>query len=134
MRTIEVSDAIYARLEFGARVAGVTISELLDRLTGPTAAQSSPAGPVPAGSGEVRVFVSYQGQRVDGLLDIETERLRITDGPTALVGRSLKSPTQAAMEVVKVLNPDRERPETNGWRFWRDQQTGQIIDRVHRRR
>jgi hypothetical protein len=120
-------------LEFGARVAGVTISELLDRLTGPTAVRPSPAGSQ-TGPDEVQVFVSYQGERVEGMLDLDTDRLRITGGPAALVGRNLKSPTQAAMEVVKVLNPDRERPETNGWRFWRDGQTGQIIDRVHRRR
>jgi hypothetical protein len=133
VRAIEVSDATYARLDFGARVAGVTISELLDRLTAPSGRPPSSADPLPAGPDEVRVFVTYRGHRVDGVLDLETDRLRITDGPTGLVGRSLRSPTQAAMEVVKLLNPDRERPETNGWRFWRDLETGQIIDRVHRR-
>ena len=134
MKTIQISDATYEKLDFGARVAGVSIAELVDRLTSSVedsvSSRTPPRGVEPE---EVRVFVSYRGKRIDGLLDLETQRLRIMDGSADLAGRSFRSPTQAAVEVVKLLNPERERPETNGWRFWRDLETGQIIDRVHRR-
>lgn len=33
MKSIQVTDATYEKLDFGARVAGLTIQELLDRLT-----------------------------------------------------------------------------------------------------
>jgi len=134
VKTIQISDTTYEKLDFGARMAGLTIAELVDRLTSSVEGSvSSATPPRSAEPEEVRVFVSYRGKRIDGLLDLETQRLRITDGSAALAGRTFRSPTKAAVEVVKLLNPDRERPETNGWRFWRDLETGQIIDRVHRR-
>jgi hypothetical protein len=134
MPTVDVKDSTYDRLRFAARVAGISISELIDRLTlssdpAPSAGPASPAEAVPR-TGEVEVYVVYRGERVDGLLDLETERLRITRGPERLAGRSFKSPTQAAVETVKVVNPGRERPETNGWRFWRDAASDRIIDQL----
>lgn len=141
MRQIEIGDGTYSKLEFGARVAGLTISELVDRLVdapiSPTVTDAKSGGPTAAVSvtpHEVAVFVDYQGQHVEGFLDVGTDRLRITDGPSSLVGRSFKSPTQAAVAVVKVVNPGRARPETNGWKFWRDPVTDKIIHLVHRTR
>lgn len=135
MRTIEVDDATYDRLQFAARVAGISMTELIRRLTLTSGADLSAGQPatVQPRSGEIEVYATYRGERVDGRLDLETERLRITGGPEGLVGRSFRSPTQAAVETVKTINPDRERPETNGWRFWREAGSDRVIDRLRAR-
>lgn len=129
MKQIDVDDVTYEKLAFAARIAGLTIPEVISRLTSPFAGQANP-GPVPPEQSEIHVYVVYKGTRIDGALDLRTERLRLIDGPSGLVGREFRSPTQAAVETVKVLNPDRERPETNGWRFWKDAATDRIIDQL----
>lgn len=133
MPTIDVPDQTYARLSFAARVAGITIAELLDRLTAPSDAAPSASGPQAVAlqaNAETKVYATYRGQRIDGFLDLETERLRVTAGPADLVGQSFRSPTQAAVAAVRMINPGRDHPETNGWRFWREAESGRIIDRL----
>jgi len=135
---IEVDAATYDKLAFAARIAGISVSEVVGRLIAAGcesrgAPGGSPAPSEPRTDTAIGVYVVYKDHRVDGTLDLATERLRITKGPVNLAGREFRSPTQAAMETVKVLNPERERPETNGWRFWKDASTGRIIDQIRGR-
>lgn len=134
MRQIGVDDVTYEKLVFAARVSGLTVAQVVRQLTSATGGLiAGVAGSAAAADDEeVTVYVVYKGVRVSGALDLSTERLRITEGPPTLAGREFRSPTQAAVQTVKVLNPHRERPETNGWRFWKDVSSDRIIDSLRR--
>lgn len=135
MKNIEVSDAAHEKLSFAAKVAGVSISQAVDRLVGVAEParppRVNPAADTP-GDDEIAVHVVYRGQKLAGYLNLESERLRITEAPVPELLRAYGSPSQAAVETVRALNPGRKRPETNGWRFFYADD-GQLIDR-HRRR
>ena len=136
MKTIEVSDQAYDKISFAAAIAGVSIAvavdRMVDRATASPAANSSTHGAV-ADPDEIAVSVTYRGQHVKGFLNPKTERLRITDAPIAGLIRTYRTPSQAAVETVKALNPARQHPATNGWRFFVDGQ-GQLIDRYREQR
>jgi hypothetical protein len=131
---IEISSETFARLKFAARISGCTEGEIVDRLVGdegapqkaPTAREPRPE-PRPR---EVAVHVVYRGERVEGFFDPVTTIVRIASGPTRLENRAFRSPSQAAIEVVQTLNPTRERPETNGWKFWVVTETGRTIQSI----
>jgi len=142
VRTVGIWDSTHERLLRVTKVAQVDMAELIDRLTclfldGPDhqeVAARAPRSPAEAAlEAALEVFVVYKGVRVTGTLDRRTDCLQIVDGPPVLVERTFKSPTQAAVEVVKTINPSRGRPETNGWRFWHSAGDGQIIDRLRAR-
>lgn len=138
MPTVEFSDAAYDKLVFAAKVAGVSLTEAVDRVFGtskePIALQDS--GQEPPSSDqrqdEIKVTVTYLGRRITGYLDLDSERLRITEAPDSDLLRTFKSPSRAAVETVRHLNPTRKRPETNGWRFFYAED-GQLIERYRRR-
>jgi hypothetical protein len=138
MPLVEFSDAAYEKLVFAAKIADVPLTEVVDRVFGiskqPITPSASDQGR-PASSqreGEIKVTATYLGRRVNGYLDLDSERLRITEAPDSDLLRTFKSPSQAAVETVRHLNPTRKRPETNGWRFFYAED-GQLIER-HRRR
>jgi hypothetical protein len=135
MRTIEVSDAAFERLTFAAEIAKISLSEAVDRAVGvPASPLDSPASEetAQAGGNEIAIAVTYRGHGVSGYLNLETENVRITAAPKAELIRNYKSPSQAAVATVRTLNPGRQHPETNGWRFF-SAEDGRLIDR-HRRR
>ena len=131
MKSIEVSDQAYDKISFAAAIAGisiaVTVDRMVDRATAVPTTSSRGHGAV-ADPDEIAVSVTYRGQHVEGFLNPKTERLRVTDAPIAELVRTYRTPSQAAVETVKALNPARQHPATNGWRFWVDSQ-GQLIDR-----
>lgn len=137
MRSIEVSDEAHEKISFAANIAGVSLAVAVDRLIAKASEpprQDPPPAPATSGdTDEITVSANYRGQKVSGLLNLETERLRITEAPKAELIGSYKSPSNAAVEVVRALNPARQRPETNGWRFFTGPD-GQLIDRHRRRR
>ena len=138
MPTVEFSDAAYEKLAFAAKVAGVTLTEAVDRVFATfnspiTSPDCGHTPSVPEGhQDEIKVTATYLGRRVTGYLDLDSERLRITEAPDSHLVRSFKSPSQAAVETVRHLNPSRKRPETNGWRFF-CAEDGQLIERYRRR-
>ena len=138
MPMVEFSDAAYEKLVFAAKVAQVSLTEAVDRVFGiskePITTSPSDQGPRAAEQRheEIKVTATYLGRRVVGYLDLDSERLRITEAPDAGLLRTFKSPSQAAVETVRHLNPTRKRPETNGWRFFYAEDD-QLIER-HRRR
>ncbi|WP_422770061.1 hypothetical protein ACN28C_25495 [Plantactinospora sp. WMMC1484] len=138
MPTVEFSDAAYEKLAFAAKIAGVSLTEAVDRVFGTStqAAASDDPQPEPSASeqrqDEIKVTATYLGRRVTGYLDLDSERLRITEAPHSDLVRTFKSPSQAAVETVRHLNPGRKRPETNGWRFF-CAEDGQLIERYRRR-
>jgi hypothetical protein len=136
MKTIEVSDAAYEKLKFGAEIAKISLSEAVDRAVGvppePPGMPSAPAAVTPAANSEIAIEVTYRANSISGFLNLDTETVRITAAPKAELIRTYKSPSQAAVATVRTLNPGRQHPETNGWRFFYAAD-GQLIDR-HRRR
>lgn len=134
MKQVEVDDDTHERLMFGARVAGLTVAELIRHLVLVPGGHAEKDAIMKQETPGTRVFVSYRGRRVDGVFDVDSERLTIVNGPPDLVGRTFKSPTKAAVEVVKAVNPGRLNPQTNGWRFWRTTDSGQVIDQTCRTR
>ena len=137
MKGIEVSDEAYEKISFAANIAGISLAVAVDRLIAkasePPRHAQDPEKTSEAGADEIPVSASYRGHEVSGFLNLETERLRITAAPKAELISSYRSPSNAAVEIVRALNPARQRPETNGWRFFNGPD-GQLIDRHRRHR
>jgi len=120
---IEVSTMAYARIQFAARVSGLSPLEVVDRLVVDAAGGDDVASREPRiGDGlGIRVSATYLGTTVEGSFDPRTNRLEITSPqPDGLAG-TYRSPSQAAIALIKTVNPKRESPETNGWKFWHDE-------------
>ena len=132
------SGAAYDKLVFAAKVAEISLTEAVDRVFGVSMDSSAPLRadqPLPASDqhpDEIKVTATYLGRHVTGYLDLGSERVRITEAPSSDLLRTFKSPSRAAVETVRHINPARKRPETNGWRFF-TAEDGQLIER-HRRR
>lgn len=61
-------------------------------------------------SAPMEIFKRYKGEEVRATIE--------KDGTITCFGKTFTSLSYAAIEVVMRLNPDRENPEENGWRFW----------------
>ncbi|NMO50917.1 hypothetical protein HH310_06890 [Actinoplanes sp. TBRC 11911] len=137
MKDIEVSDEAYEKISFAANIAGISLAVAVDRLIAKASEPPKHAKDTEKTSevdaDEITVVASYRGHEVSGFLNLATERLRITAAPKAELIRSYRSPSNAAVEIVRALNPARQRPETNGWRFFNGPD-GQVIDRHRRHR
>lgn len=127
MPNVLLDTATHDRLRLVAATLGVNesdaVAELLRRLT-----KSSPAATAPD-SGKVPIHVVYKGTRIDAEFDPSTEGVTIMTSP--LDGKSFNSPSRAAIEVVRVLNPD-VHPNRNGWNFWLVSSTGALLQTIRR--
>ena len=133
MKHIDVSAAAHERLTFAAKIAKISLSDAVDRAVGVSLDPLPAPAAVPKfEENEITITVTYLGHNLSGYLNLETEKVRITAAPRADLIRTYKSPSQAAVATVRALNPGRQHPETNGWRFFYAED-GQLIDR-HRRR
>jgi len=113
--TINVDERTYRSVEFAALMAGLSMGEVVARLVSGTVA-TNPEARASGGDGEmVEVYCDYEGHRTMGCFDRRTHRVDITSGP--LSGRSYKSPSRAAIEVVTHYKPT-VNPNRNGWSFW----------------
>ncbi len=91
-----------------------------------------PPEPEPAKkSRTVSVRAFYEGVWTEGVFEIDSQRLSITSGE--LEGQMFKSPSGAAMEVVRLLNPT-VHPNRNGWTFWTTADSGQLLESLRQRR
>lgn len=84
---------------------------------------------------EYRVYHRFRdGARVAGVYRPDlTNRSRVfelTHGPAHLVGSCYKSPSGAAVAIVRARDPERAHPNTDGWLFWRILGHGGKLDRV----
>jgi hypothetical protein len=69
----------------------------------------------------------YEGQRIDAIYHTRTKR--VDAGTGVLAGQSFKSPSGAAMAIVRALNP-KVHPNRNGWTFWTITQTGKTLEAI----
>lgn len=127
MATISIPRQTHDRLELLARAWGVPVAAVIDRLLEEFQAgrqdprQNSDDREASAG---VKIYADYQGVRTEAQFDPVTHRVRVTSGP--LAGQSWKSPSGAAVAVVRDANP-RIRAERNGWGFWVVADTGEAL-------
>lgn len=106
------------------------MGEVVARLVAETAT-ASPGPEAGEGGGEtVEVFCDYEVHRTSGRFDRRTHRVDVTSGP--LSGRSFKSPSGAAIEVVTHYKPT-VNPNRNGWSFWvLDDGSGHLLQSLRR--
>jgi predicted ATPase len=90
-------------------------------------AQPISEGPPP--SQDVPIHVEYQGRRVEATFDRLTEQVVVLSEP--FNGKTFRSPSGAAVEVVRRLNPS-VHPNRNGWGFWVVTETGELLQSLRR--
>lgn len=122
-RTIEVSDETLARVRLLQSAWQTSADAVIDRLLN-AFMQVDAAVPEP---GRLDVHATYEGKLVKGSFDVRTRYLTITEGP--LTGQSFKSPSGAAMALVRHLNPEVHN-NRNGWTFWTITDTGHPLQTV----
>lgn len=113
---VSVSSDAYRQIMLLCRAWNTTPSTVVDRVLADYARGPEPRrlAPVPPPS-FVHVHARYEGVRVDGIFDRASRGLTITTGD--LEGKEFKSPSGAAMALVRHLNPDVHN-NRNGWDFW----------------
>ena len=125
MPLVEIDERTAMAVNLAAEMAGVTPGEVIRRLverSRPAVVGSqSPEVASPAG---VAVHAIYDGHRTGAVYERATHRVTISDGP--LAGTSYKSPSGAAIAVVKNSRPD-VNPNRNGWSFWTVTDTGRLL-------
>jgi hypothetical protein len=91
------------------------------------------SGQEAAGTSAARVAIHavYDGRRIDAMFDPASERVDITSGD--LAGRSYRTPSGAAVEVVRTSNRS-VNPNRNGWSFWTVSETGELLQTLRRAR
>jgi hypothetical protein len=113
MVLIEVDPETDRYLEFAARIAKISKGEVIARLIG---AEEGPASRTPSGPAlGVPIHADYEGRRTHALFVPGPGRVEIVDGP--LTGKTYRTPSEAAREVVHSSKPD-VSPHRNGWTFW----------------
>lgn len=124
----ELSGRTRERLRLLGAAWKVSEADVIDRLldmfvnqwpvtTGDTAAEQQDQIPVQA---------VYEAVVTEGLFEVASGRLTITSGD--LQGRTYRSPSGAAMAVVRHLNPN-VHPNRNGWTFWTTHASGEFIQK-----
>lgn len=132
MPHIEVDEATDKYLAFAASIAGLTKGEVVARLVAQAQAASPPL-PVEYTDEDVpsvRIYADYAGHRTYASFVPGPGRIEITSGP--LAGRTFRTPSQAAREIVSHYNPD-VSPHRNGWSFFLLASTGAPLQTLRHR-
>ena len=126
--TLILDPTTHDRLRLVAAALGVSeseaVAELLRRLAEPSAATAADPGKVP-------IHVVYKGTRIDAEYDRVTQGVTLLTEP--LAGKSFTSPSRAAIEVIRLLNPS-VNPNRNGWGFWTVDVTGGLLNTIRNKR
>ena len=83
--------------------------------------------PASAAAETVEIYVDYDGTRIEAEFDPASRAVRILDG--ALEGEHYKTPSGAAMAVVRWYRPDVD-PHRNGWLFWTVSKSGTPLQSI----
>ncbi len=120
MPQIEVDPQTDDYLTFAARIAGISKGQVVAHLvvlakTGFAEIVSPGPSREPPGLRTVAIHADYEGHRTNAIFVRGLGRIEIADGP--LAGRSFKTPSEAAREIVATYNPN-VSANRNGWTFW----------------
>lgn len=127
MKSIEVSDGVHERVALLARAWGVSAGEAIRRLLDEFVHSGEQAPRREPEDDEIPIHAVYEGQRIDAVYHTRTKR--VDAGTGVLAGQSFKSPSGAAMAIVRALNP-KVHPNRNGWTFWTITQTGKTLEAI----
>src|SRR5215217_3351596 len=128
--TADIDPATYGKLVFAATLLNTSVGDvvrrLTERLTGwePTSfAEKAPRAEVagtevriPRSSPWVAIHKTFKNHRVEGEFNMFTFEVRLLSEPWG--GKTFRTPTRAAVAVVKEYSPDRATSNTNGRTFW----------------
>lgn len=124
MGQVTLSKTVHDQVSLLSRAWGLTEGGAIERLL-----EEFQAGGAeddrPAGIDGVPIHVLYQGSKTEAVFEPTTRRVTVMTGP--LAGQSWKSPSGAAVAVVRKANPT-IRAERNGWRFWVVTATGATLE------
>jgi hypothetical protein len=123
MPQVNVSQPVHSQLTLLARAWKISEGDAVRRLLEEFQRDDEPSAHAPS-TGVVEIHADYQGTRTHGEFDATTHRVTITSGP--LSGKSWKSPSGAAVALVRQANPT-IRAERNGWAFWVVSSNGEAI-------
>jgi hypothetical protein len=126
-RAMPTNDAL--RLRVLAKERGTTVRGAVHRLLEEYAGSTSQ--PPPPQPDLVAIHVVYNGARINARFDTNSEGVEILDG--ALAGKVFKSPSGAAIAIVRQYNP-RVHPNRNGWSFFTVTSTGELLQSIRRGR
>lgn len=126
MGQVTLDARTHDRLRFAANLLDLSeakvIALLLDR-----AEKANP----PENQGEDRrvpIHEVYRSKRVEALYDRLTRSIEITTGP--LKGQVFSTPSRAATEVIRSIDPN-VNPHRNGWgNFWLVTATGERLQSI----
>ncbi len=124
MATITIDDDTRQRLQLAAHVAGITIADVVRKLTH----EHQAAGEDGGAPDWQPIYSNYLGNETTAEFHPGSTAIRITSG--ALKGKEFPSPSAAAIAVVKHTNPNRVDAHANGWRFWKVNGTRRNLDSV----
>lgn len=132
MPKIEVDESTDSYLAFAAGIAGLTKGQVVAQLVAQVQAAAVP--PIASGDGDepvpVRIYADYAGHRTYASFVPGPGRIEIASGP--LTGRSFRTPSEAAREIVKHYKPE-VSPHRNGWDFFYVVATGAPLQSLRRR-
>jgi len=115
MPMIEVDQETDDYLSFASDVAGLSKGEIVAQLINQAKARRSESTKGPDKSDVVPIHSFYEGHHTEARYYRRGGRIEILNG--SLAGRTFKTPSEAAREVVAHYNPD-VSANRNGWTFW----------------
>lgn len=132
--TIEVNDNDALTLRVLAKQWDTTIKGAVHQLLEEYANSASKPSPSSSSSEPdldlVAIHVVHNGTRVNASFDPRSGSVEIVDG--ALAGQVFKSPSGAAIAIVRHYNP-KVNPSRNGWIFFTVTSTGELLQSVRRK-
>ena len=126
MRSINVTDGVHERVALLARAWGVSEGEAIRRLLDEFV-RSNQRVTAPEPDTEIPVHAVYEGNRIDAIYHPKTKRVDVVTG--VLAGQSYKSPSGAAIAVVRAHKPN-VHPNRNGWTFWTITKSGDLLQTI----
>lgn len=123
MPTLTVSTQTYEQVHLLARAWNIGLDAVVERLL--REFQMDPSDDtVVADLDMVPVYMTYAGTRTEGLFDPASTAVTVLSGEHR--GHRFKSPSGAAVQVVRSLNP-RIHANRNGWVTWMVTATGKSL-------
>lgn len=115
MPMIEVDQETDDYLSFASSVAGLSKGQIVAQLIAQARSGSVSTSRGGGKPDAVPIHSFYEGNHTEALYYRRGGRIEILNG--SLAGRTFKTPSEAAKEVVGTYNPD-VSANRNGWTFW----------------
>src|SRR5262245_58094552 len=115
MPNIDVDQETYDYLTFASNLTGMSKGQVVAQLVAQSLTAPANDGQPDGKADAVSIHSFYEGHHTEALYYRRGGRIEILNG--SLAGRTFKTPSEAAKEVVAHYNPD-VSANRNGWTFW----------------